>query len=74
MEPTEKLWDEFLNLGESFQHLLAIPTFGYCLIKFTTKMLMDTAPSDSDCMKLIKEAVDAGIEWHVQEQNEDENS
>lgn len=72
MKPQDQLWDEFLNLGEKYSTEMCVSHFGHLLIMFSTKMLMDCAPSDSDCMKLIKQAVDDGIEWHTNEQNEED--
>lgn len=67
MTPTQDLWEDYLALCEKYRHTMPVYEFGYQLIKFNTKMLMDTAPRHKVALDTIKTATEEGIKWHVEE-------
>lgn len=63
----EELWQDYLALAEKFDQLMPGYEFGYALIQFSVKMLMDTAPRHKIALETIRVATEEGIKWHVEE-------
>ena len=66
------LWEEFLSLGEKYRDSMSIPEFGHALILFTTRMLMDSAPSTKEAKELIEYAMKEGYIWSKKEEKNNE--
>ncbi len=69
-EARKELYYDYLCLAEKFDQLLPSYEFGFCLIKISTKMLMDTAPRHKIALETIRIATEEGIKWHVEERAE----
>lgn len=54
----DKLWNDYLELCESYQDEVDAQTFGFLIIQFASKMLYDTAPS----YELAKKTIDLAIQ------------
>jgi len=63
----EELWQDYLALAEKYSELMPNYEFGYALIQFNVKMLMDSAPRHGIALETIKVATEEGIKWHVEE-------
>lgn len=66
-EAREELWQDFLALGEKYSELMPNYEFGFAMIQFSTKMLMDCAPGHKVALETIRVATEEGIKWHVEE-------
>ncbi len=66
-EANKELWEDYLSLAEKYNDLMPCYEFGFSLIRFTVKMLMDTAPRHGIALETIKVATEEGIKWHVEE-------
>jgi len=64
----DDLFEDFLALGEKYDDKMPIYEFGYALIQFASKMLMDCAPRYQVGLDTIQAGVESGIEWHSDEQ------
>lgn len=63
----EELWEDYLALAEKYNPMMPGYEFGFALIQFSVKMLMDTAPRHGVALETIKVATEEGIKWHVEE-------
>ncbi len=63
----KELWEDYLTLAEKYDQLMPAYEFGFALIQFTTKMLMDMAPKHGIALETIRVATEEGIKWHVEE-------
>ena len=66
-EARENLWEDYLSLAEKYSELMPCYEFGFALIQFSVKMLMDQAPRHGVALETIKVATEEGIKWHVEE-------
>ncbi len=66
-EARQELWEDYLNLAEKFDKLMPGYEFGFALIQFSVKMLMDIAPRHVVAIETIRAATEQGISWHVEE-------
>lgn len=62
-----ELWHDYLALAEKYDNLMPHYEFGYALIRFSVKMLMDTAPGHRIALETIRISTEEGIKWHVEE-------
>lgn len=69
-EAKKELWIDYLDLAEKFDQLMPSYEFGYSMIIFSTKMLMDIAPRHKIALETIRIATEEGIKWHVEERAE----
>lgn len=51
---------------------MPIYEFGFGMIQFASKMLMDCAPRHKVALETIRVATEEGIKWHVEELNKKE--
>jgi hypothetical protein len=65
-EGQQELWEDYRALADKYS-LMPGYEFGYLLIQFSVKMLMDTAPRHRIALETIKVATEEGIKWHVEE-------
>jgi hypothetical protein len=64
-EITDKLFNDYLDLCESYQQELNVPEFGFAMIRIVSKMLFDSAPSDKVALDTIQAGVIEGLKWHA---------
>ncbi len=69
MNIQDELWQDYLALAEKYGDLMPSYEFGYTLIRFSVKMLMDTAPRHGVALETIKVATEDGIKWHVNDKH-----
>ncbi len=72
----EELRKDYLLLAKKYGDLMPCYEFGYALIQFSVKMLMDEAPRHKIALETIRVATEEGIKWHVEEranQNKESN-
>lgn len=69
----QDLWTDYLNLAEKYDKLMPGYEFGFALIQFTVKMLMDIAPRHGVAIETIRAATEQGISWHVEEKKAQSN-
>ena len=67
-----ELFNDYLDLCEKYQEALPVYEFGFAMIQFASKMLMDTAPRHQVALDTIKAATEEGIKWHVEQKQEKE--
>lgn len=65
-----ELWQDYLALIENYKDKLPGYEIGYALIRFSTRMLMDIAPTHQLASETIEAAIEQGIKWHMQEKME----
>ena len=70
----ESLRKEYLALEKKYCAVMPCYEFGYGLIRFSVKMLMDKAPRHGVALQTIKVATEEGIKWHVEERAEGEKN
>lgn len=63
----EEFWEDYLALAEKYSEIMPGYEFGYALIQFSVKMLMDEAPRHKIALETIRVATEEGIKWHVEE-------
>ena len=68
-EARQELFEDYLALCEKYKDLMPFYEFGFGMIQFASKMLMDCAPRHKVALKTIKVATEEGIKWHVEELN-----
>lgn len=61
-----ELWDDFLALCSKNENKMSMHAFGYAMIKYNTKMLLDIAPTHAIAHETIRLATEEGILWHVE--------
>lgn len=66
-EARMELWEDFLSLAEKYDQKMPGYEFGFAMIQYTTKMLMDIAPSHKVALETIRVATEEGIKWHMEE-------
>ncbi len=66
-ESRRELWEDYQALLEKYSELMPCYEFGYALIQFSVKMLMDEAPRHKIALETIRVATEEGIKWHVEE-------
>jgi hypothetical protein len=65
-EDLTELWQDFLDLVEKYQNRMSGQAFGYAMIKYNTKLILDIAPTHAVAHETIKFATEEGIMWHVE--------
>lgn len=65
----EELFEDYLALCEKYRDLMPVYEFGFAMIQFASKMLMDCAPRHKVALETIRVATEEGIKWHVEELN-----
>ena len=68
----EELYEDYLALCEKYRDEMPVYEFGFAMIQFASKMLMDCAPRHKVALETIKVATEEGIKWHVEELNKKE--
>ena len=68
------LWEDYLSLCEKYQDSLPVYEFGFAMIQFSTKLLMDSAPRHRVALDTIKAATEEGIKWHVEDRAKKEKA
>lgn len=68
-EAREELFEDYLALAEKYKDLMPVYEFGFGMIQFASKMLMDCAPRHKVALETIRVATEEGIKWHVEELN-----
>lgn len=63
----ELLWEDYVKLKDRHSILIPCYEFGYSLIQWNVKMLMDNAPNHKLALETIRQATEEGIKWHVKE-------
>lgn len=63
----EELFEDFLALAEKYDNLMPVYEFGFGVIQFAVKMIMDCAPRHKVALETIRVATEEGIKWHVEE-------
>lgn len=63
----EALWDDYIELCHKYRDLMEIYEFGYSMVMFNTKLIMDSAPRHRVALETIRVATEDGIRWHVEE-------
>ena len=66
---SEELFEDYLALCEKYKDLMPVYEFGFAMIQFASKMLMDCAPRHGVALETIRVATEEGIKWHVEELN-----
>jgi hypothetical protein len=56
-----RLWQDYLDLCESYQNDLPVHEFGYAMIRNVTRMLFDCAPSEMVARETIRVAIEEGL-------------
>jgi hypothetical protein len=72
-ESLDKLWHDFLELGENYQDELPVQEFGFGLIRMATGMLFDCAGNEGLAYRTALAAIEVGYTEHLkrmEEQNE----
>ncbi len=62
----KQLFEDYKALCERYKKEMAIYEFGFSLVQFATKTLMDSAPTHGVALETIKVATEEGIRWHVE--------
>ena len=73
-EVRKELWEDYLSLAEKYDQIMPSYEFGFALIQFSTKMLMDQAPRHGVALETIRVATEEGIKWHVEERAEEKEN
>lgn len=60
----DNLWEDYLTLAEKHSENMPPYEFGYALIRFSTKLLLDTAPNEERAMEVINLAIESGKDFH----------
>lgn len=63
----ELLLEDYADLRKKYEKLMPNYEFGYAMIQFSTKMLMDEAPRHMVALETVRVATEEGIKWHVLE-------
>lgn len=66
-EAIQELRKEYVALEEKYSGIMPNYEFGYAMIRYSVKMLMDEAPRHGIALATIKVATEEGIKWHVEE-------
>ena len=64
------LWEDYLLLCEKYGNIMPQYEFGFALIQFNVRMLLDCAPRREVGLDTIKAAVEVGTKWHDQTHKE----
>jgi hypothetical protein len=64
-EITDKLFNDYLDLCESYNDQLPISEFGFAMIRIVSKMLFDAAPNSKVALDTIQLGVIEGLKWHA---------
>lgn len=62
-----ELRKDYICLQSKYLAIMPNYEFGYALIRYAVKMLMDEAPRHGIALETIKVATEEGIKWHVEE-------
>ena len=69
-KPISNLQKDYIKISEKYNKLLPSYEFGYAMIMFSVKKLMDEAPRHKIALETIRVATEEGIKWHVEERAE----
>jgi hypothetical protein len=58
----EKLFNDYLNLAENYQNELNVQQFGFLMIHFSSKMLMECG-NEKEMLDIIYKACTSAIEF-----------
>lgn len=66
-----ELMECYVNTGGVFKNELTLDEFGVAMLKCTTKLIFDLAPSNESAVRAVLSGIDSGIEWHMNERDHD---
>ena len=66
-ESNENLWKDYIDLCSKYDGKMEIYEFGFSILRFASKMLMDSSPTYSVGHSTIMEGINAGMRWHSEE-------